>query len=815
MSLLLNHSLADATSIVRGEAFPDAGLGRPQGFPLDGLLAWRLGGLAAAPGHVELDSDDACLSVVRSWWGIGITWGLCVTGEAGETSWKIILPASMPTALKSVNAHLTGAQIEEAGPFASHANALRRLPFRAALAGHSGLGPDARLESAIRSLSGGEFMILILAKPLMREEIDAEVRRLNGELQFARDEHISRQGLERDSHAAAALYVELIEAARERAEAARHEGGWLVRTIFAAADAVQFRQGQALIQSAFAAEQGRPEPLRWQQTDDPRRLTFLRTSEAAALARPPRRELPGFLIESRIREGESTSTYGTTATFSTASPVPRAQDGPGVAVGRILDDGCRPGQWLEIPLADFGRHLLIAGMTGSGKSVTCEHLLLSLWQEHRIPWLVVEAGMKTAYRRLLHSEIGAEMTVWAIGNPLFPRLPMNPMAAPPGIGLAEHTSALFAVIASAFELVPPMPEVLASAIEQTYRNHGWDLAGVVPSSPPPLLVDLVGEIDRSISKLGYGREVAGNIRAGLLLRLRRLLDGPLAPELGAPRGLDIATVVDRPVVIELASLPDAASQALVMGFFALQLRHHWRVVGSHDGLRHLTVIEEAHRLLKSVPETAANSARTRAVEDLAHMLAELRAFGVGLAIVDQTPSVLVPSVIANTGTKILHRLDHPADRELAGRAAGLPADQLDLLGGIKLGDAILRSDRRPRPFRLRIPNPSVTYGKLPLPTLDAPAVSGMTPRESECPICRREACHGYWIGAHRPAVKARIQGLRDLERSSDRAIRQWVMSQLPATSISPSPHKPRCFLIGLGQTAGLSKGTLSRFLSAF
>jgi hypothetical protein len=814
MSLLLDHSLADATSVARGEALPHIGGGRPQGFPLDGLQAWRLGGLAAAPGHAELDSDDAWLSVVRSWWGIGITWGLCVTGESGEVFWNLILPVSMPTSLESVNAHLTGAQLEEAGDFAGHANALRRLPFRTALAGHSGVGPDARLERAVRSLAGRDFMILVLAKSLTREEIDVEVHRLNGEVQFARDEHVSRQGLERDSHAAAARYLELIEAARERAEAARHEGGWLVRTIFAATDEAQFRQGQASLQGAFAADNGKPEPLRWQQFDDPRRLTFLRTAEAAALARPPRRELPGFLIESQIREGESTARHGRTAIFSTAAAAPRAQDGPVVAVGRILDDSGRPSHWLEIPLADLCRHLLIAGMTGSGKSVTCEHVLLSSWQEHRIPWLVIEPGLKTAYRRLLNSEIASDLNVLAIGNPLSPRLPMNPLAVPPGVGLAEHTSALFAVIASAFELVAPMPEVLATAIEQTYRNHGWNLAGVAPHGPPPRLVDLENEIDRSSRELGYGAEVTGNIRAGLLLRLRRLLNGPLAPELGSSQGIDISEITSKPTVIELSCLPDAESQALVMGLLALQLRHHWRMAGPSDSLRHLTVIEEAHRLLKAVPETSANAARIRAVEDIAHMLAELRGFGVGLAIVDQTPSSLVPSVIANTGTKILHRLDHPADRELAGRAAGLPADQVDLLGALKPGEAILRSDRRPKPFRLRMPNPAITYGKLPLPALEVPADPGDEPGVRECPVCRDEACHAYWIGTHKPAMKTRIRHLKDLERSPDSVIRQWVMSQLPATSFSPSPHQPRCFLLGLSQTAGLNEGSISRFLSA-
>lgn len=813
MSLLINHSLADATAIIRGEAFLPVAGQHQSGFSLDGLVAVRLTGLHAVPGHAELNSDEAWQGVVRSWWSTGITWGICVTSEADGHAWNLIVPENHPAALDTVRSHLTGARLQAAGGLPSLASRLQRMPYRGVMTGHSGSGAMARIEPALRVMNGSDIMILTIAKPSLRQEISNELQRLAGEEQFVRDEHLSRQSLERDSHSIAARYLELIEAARNRVAMAMQEGGWHVRTLVAATNESSFRRLQGLLHGAFSAEGGQPEPLRWQEIGDPWKTVFLRSAEAAALSRPPQRELPGFLIETRIRTSGTAGCSSSPSVFSTATSATAGETA--IAVGRILDDSGDPGAWLEVRPDDLCRHLLIAGMTGSGKSVTCEHILLTLWLEHRIPWLVIEPGLKTAYRRLLNSEIAKDLNVLAIGNPLSPRLPMNPLAVPPGVGLAEHTSALFAVIASAFELVAPMPEVLATAIEQTYRNHGWNLAGVAPQGPPPLLADLVQEIDRSSRKLGYGPEVTGNIRAGLLLRLRRLLEGPLGPELGSAQGLDIAAITRKPTVIELSCLPDAESQALIMGFLSLQLRHHWRKAGPSNSLRHLTVIEEAHRLLKAVPENSANAARTRAVEDIAHMLAELRGFGVGLAIVDQTPSVLVQSVIANTGTKILHRLDHPADRELAGRAAGLPADQVDLLGALQPGDAILRSDRRPKPFRLRMPNPAVTYGKLPLPILESPpAPRNNTSRFCECPVCQDTSCHAYWIGADKSKLESRITTLMKLEGSPGHQIQNWVMSQLPSVEVSPSPHKPRCFLIALGQRAKLEKATIRRFLSA-
>ena len=811
MSLLISHTLADATAILRGERYVTDSGSRQQGFPLDGLVSWCLTGLAAAPGHAELDSDMAWHAVVRSWWGLGLTWGLCLTSESGEIRWNLVLPATMPAAVDAVSTQLTGAVIVPGGKFPPHGDHLRRLPFRGLLAGHSGIGPDARLEPAIRSMLDSDFMLIILAEATPREDIEAEANRLSREEQFVRDEHLSRQGLERDSHSGATRYMSLIQSSRERVNAALQEGGWSVQTVLATATEDRFRRAQALLQGAFSADGGMPEPLRWQDTSDPRKRTFLRTAEAAALTRPPRREIPGFAIETKIRDSVATAAGFQPVIFATAAPTSAGSSV--VSPGRILDDHGKPGAWLEIPVTDLCRHMLISGMTGSGKSVTCEQLLLELWREHHIAWLVIEPGMKPGYRRLLNSEIAEDLDVWAIGDPRSRRLALNPLAVPPGIGLAEHTSALFAVIASAFELVAPMPEVLATAIEQTYRNHGWSVAGLVPDEAPPRLSDLVREIDRCSRELGYGPEITGNIRAGLLLRIGRLLEGPLAPELGNPKGIDIAALTSRPSIIELSSLPDAGTQALVMGFLAIQLRHHWRLAGQSKSLRHVLVIEEAHRLLKAIPETSVNASRNRATEDLANMLAEMRGFGAGLVIVDQTPAALVSSVIANTGTKILHRLDYPADRELVGRAAGLPADQVDILGSLRPGDAILRSDRRPKPFRLRVPNPSITYGKLPLPVLPPHTQSG---QNEPCGGCGLFLCPARQAGAESSGLRARIARMLEVDKSSDDNLWNWADREL--RTILPectNPSHSLCYVLAIGHAARLPEATLKHMRLAF
>lgn len=609
----------------------------------------------------------------------------------------------------------------------------------------------------------------------------------------------------------AAAFLQLAQAGLARATASLQDGAWESRTLFAASSSSDFEQLQSLVHAAYAAEGGRPEPVRWQSLEDPRSLTFLSTNETAALSRPPLIELPGFVLESvgtarGEKNGVSTPVFATTVQADSV-------DNP-VCLGQIIRDDSTAGEWLEIGRDDFCRHMLIAGMPGSGKTTTCEHLLLELWREHRVPWLVIEPGIKATYRRLLNSEIGADIAVWAVGNPRAKRLPLNPMAAPVGIGLSEHISGLYSVIASAFELVAPMPEVLASAIEQTYRNHGWNPSGLVPQGLPPLLADLLEEVERTTLRLGYGAEVTGNIRAGLLLRLRRLMSGALAPELASSKLLTVKSLVELPTVIELSALPDAETQALVLGFISLQMRHHWRLAGPSDSLRHVTLIEEAHRLLRAVPETAANAGRTRAIEDIANMLAELRGMGAGLVIVDQTPSALVSSVIANTGTKVLHRLDHPEDRELAGRSAGLPSDCVDLLGALRPGEPILRTDRRARPLRVRLPNPAVTYGAIPLPKL--PIEEAPLDAESRaCSICGSQHCAARLDGANRGKLAARLQSLQEALRGGEEALWQWSAAECGKSGESGTGGDRLCFLIAVAESAKFPDSAIRRLRSTF
>jgi hypothetical protein len=166
--------------------------------------------------------------------------------------------------------------------------------------------------------------------------------------------------------------------------------------------------------------------------------------------------------------------------------------------------------------------------------------------------------------------------------------------------------------------------------------------------------------------------------------------------LDVQRSIPMHELLARPTVLELQDLGDDAEKAFVMGLL-LTLLYEYRQVeaASGDGIRHLTIIEEAHRLLKRVsapdnPEIA--NPQGRAVETFTNILAEVREYGEGLVVIDQIASKLAPDILKNTNLKIVHRIMARDDRDEVGGAINLDESQRAHLTTLRPGDAVIHSD---------------------------------------------------------------------------------------------------------------------------
>lgn len=109
-------------------------------------------------------------------------------------------------------------------------------------------------------------------------------------------------------------------------------------------------------------------------------------------------------------------------------------------------------------------------------------------------------------------------------------------------------------------------------------------------------------------------------------------------------------------------------------------------------LHHLTVLEEAHNLLKRTSVEGASESSNllgKSVEMIANAIAEMRTYGEGFVIVDQAPGLLDMAAIRNTNTKIIMRLPDQSDRELVGKAANLNDSQIMELAKLPCGVAAI------------------------------------------------------------------------------------------------------------------------------
>lgn len=430
-----------------------------------------------------------------------------------------------------------------------------------------------------------------------------------------------------------------------------------------------------------------------------------------ALTRPPERELPGI----RVVEPH---------TFDVNQEMPADPDlaGIGLLLGDIIDDAGMKAGTMELGRGTLNRHTFVCGATGAGKSQTVRHLLTEATRVG-LPWLVIEPA-KAEYARMSTrlSEAGGGVVVIRPGDPDSPPAGFNPLEPAPGLvlgapgfSLQTHADLLRALFLAAFESHEPFPQILSTALTRCYEELGWDLTigGPVHSGAKPrypTLSDLQRVAARVVTDIGYGAEVAADVGGFIKVRLSSLRLGTTGRFFEGGHPLLFDRLRERNVVFEIEDVGDDADKAFLMGAVLMRLSEHLivrnRLTPSH-GLSHLTVIEEAHRLLRR-PEGGSIGASAKAVEMFASLLAEVRAYGEGLIIAEQIPSKLVPDVIKNTAVKIIHRLPAQDDRESVGATMNLNQAQSRYVVSLTPGEGAAFTDGMDHPVLVRVPDGSET-----------------------------------------------------------------------------------------------------------
>ena len=373
-------------------------------------------------------------------------------------------------------------------------------------------------------------------------------------------------------------------------------------------------------------------------------------------------------------------------------------------LGKIYHMGKSESAELILNRQAMASHTFITGSTGTGKSNAVYHLLDEITKNGQTTFLVVEPA-KGEYKNVFGN--CTDVQVFGTNPRETPLLRMNPFAFPENIHILEHIDRLVEIFNACWPMYAAMPAVLKDAIERSYQKVGWDLRNSESEKGVfPTFFDLLDILPGVIEESHYSKDTQSDYVGALCTRVKSLTNGIYGSVLCAEDALSDAEMFDQNVIVDLSRVGSMETKSLLMGILVMKLQEYRMCSsGMNSRLRHVTVLEEAHNLLrKTSAEQSQEGANLqgKSVEMLANAIAEMRTYGEGFIIADQAPGLLDMSVIRNTNTKIILRLPDEEDRKLVGKSAALKEAQIDELSKLPLGVAAVYQNEWPEAVLCKI-----------------------------------------------------------------------------------------------------------------
>ncbi len=577
-------------------------------------------------------------------------------------------------------------------PGRSRSKAFLEEPEKSLLLGHLILG-----------LLGEEWMYLVQALPIPRSYSRNWLEQCAREIKDTKVTYGLREIQKADRMAE--YYVQVLEKTIGRLKSGTHQGLWQTGVYLFSKERTTLTRAGTLLSSIFSGDCSEPEPVRFHACaatgNTSPFINGYNSKEALRLMGLPGIEFQGFKVVEQPQ-------------FDVHFQVRSATS---ISLGSVTVHGQPNRISCNIPVDMLTRHSLVAGVTGSGKTNTIFHILKTLDRDQRVPFLVIEPA-KSEYRRLLKGM--DNLLVFTLGEErpgVSAPFRLNPFWFPDGVSLQTHLDYLKAVFNTSFVMYAPMPYVLDECLYKIYEDKGWNMVSSANSRGRtdeafPTLTELYEKIDPVVDHLGYQDKTTMDIRAALKTRIRNLCLGGKGMMLNTHHSISFSEIMKKPVILELKYMGNDEEKTFLMGLILTMLYEHYESQGadsegSGEHLRHLTVIEEAHRLLKNVPTEKSSEEQSnikgKGVETFCNLLAETRAFGEGILVSEQIPSKLAPDVMKNTGMKIMHRMTARDDRDLMGDTMNMDFHQKRHAASLAAGEAIFFCEEQDRPMKIRVP----------------------------------------------------------------------------------------------------------------
>jgi hypothetical protein len=580
--------------------------------------------------------------------------------------------------------------------------------------------PATPWDRLLRALTGERWAVVVLAQPI-QERVRADMLD-----QFLTESRIIRavQDKDKPQHPLAEAYLESLKADVETLTLAGAIGAWRT-AVYLVGDEAGYQRLSAAWRGLFAGSDSRGLPIRvhgapectalardWALPDTPAPAppgsvrfpfaaqTVLSSHQLAAYVHLPEQEHPGFGVEQIVVFDSST---------------PAKPDSTALALGTVVDRTRLTNDTYWLQPRSLTKHVFVSGVTRAGKTNSIL-VLLTAAAEQGASFLVLEPA-KTEYRSLLSlPQLRSGLRVFTAGDETIAPLRLNPLEVPAGrVSIATHLDLVRSLFAAAFAMWDPLPQILERALHRSYADRGWDVnananarldSATDRASTFPTLSDLADHAEDVVRESGYDPEAMGRIRGALGAALGGLRAGGKGRMFDTNTSVDAETLFDHSVVIELEALGDEADKAFLMGLILIRLAEHRRNQGETKDLRHLLVVEEAHRLLSNKPRAGATEhtgdAGGKAIETFTNLLAEVAAYGQGIVIADQVPSRLAPEVLKNTNLKLVHRLVAEDDRLAVGATMVMTPVQSRALATLTPGRAAVFAEGEDSPVLIQV-----------------------------------------------------------------------------------------------------------------
>ena len=381
----------------------------------------------------------------------------------------------------------------------------------------------------------------------------------------------------------------------------------------------------------------------------------------------PRKSISGLSVIECVEFGRNVLSYD----------APRGANGE-IELGNVFHMYRKENTPVCFSKKSLAMHTLVTGGLGTGKSNVICQMLNALGQ---IPFMVIEPS-KGEYKGFL----GGNVTVYSAdlvnpGESVF--LKIDPFKFSEKVHFLEHTDRLVELLKIYLSIDGSASVILKRAIEKSYQDCGWEKDG---KRTYPTFDTVIKNVNEIIDRGEYDTYNKKEYSDMLLNGLRSLTSG-VNGMIFASDGVSDDDLFKKNVIIDLSRIFSNEIKALIMGLLVLKLQEY-RIGELSDELKHITVLEEAHTVLKRTIDGNSSQGVALSVKNsemIGNVIAEMRNYGEGFIIVDQAPGNLDLSVIRNTNTKIIMRLPDRGDRELVGQAANLNEDQIVELAKLPRG----------------------------------------------------------------------------------------------------------------------------------